>query len=100
MAQTVKNSPAMGETSIPSLGGEDSLEEGITTHSIILAWRIPRAEKPGGLQSMGLQRVGQDSAINTFTFTYTFLLVIPICLTLTFKVGSLWVLFLNNREAK
>ena len=58
----VKSLPAKAadirdEGSIP---GEDSLEEGMTTHSIILAWRIPRAEKPGGLQSMGLQRVGHD----------------------------------------
>ena len=60
MAQTVKNSPAMGETRVQSLGGEDPLVEGMAAHSSILAWRIPWAEKPAGLQSMGLQRVGHD----------------------------------------
>ena len=43
-----------------SLGQEDPLEEGMATHSSILAWRIPWTEKPGGLQSMGLQRVRYD----------------------------------------
>ena len=42
------------------LGQEDPLEKGMATHSSILVWRIPRAEEPGGLQSMGLQRVGHD----------------------------------------
>ena len=42
---------------VRSLGREDPLEEGMATHSSILAWRIPRTEEPGGLQSMGLQRV-------------------------------------------
>ena len=45
---------------VPSLGWEDVLEEVITTHSSILSWRIPWTEEPGGLQSMGLQRVGHD----------------------------------------
>ena len=45
---------------VRSLGGEDPLEEGIATHSSILAWRIPWAEEPGGLRSRGLQRVGPD----------------------------------------
>ena len=45
---------------VQSLGQEDPLEEGMATHSSILAWRIPRTEDPGGLQSMGLQRVRQD----------------------------------------
>ena len=46
---------------VPSLGWEDPLEEGIATHFSILAWRIPWTEEPGGLQSLGLQRVGCDS---------------------------------------
>ena len=46
------------KTQLPSLGGEDPLEEGKATHSGMLAWRIPRTEEPGGLQSMGPQRVG------------------------------------------
>ena len=56
----VKNLPAMHETWVRSLGQEDPLEKGMTTHSSILAWRIPGTEEPGGLQSMGLQRVGHD----------------------------------------
>ena len=42
------------------LGWEDPLEQGLATHSSILAWKIPWIEKPDGLQSMGLQRIGQD----------------------------------------
>ena len=60
MAQTVKNLPAMQETWLQSLGQEDPLEKEMATHSSILAWRIPPTEEPGGLQSMGLQRVGHD----------------------------------------
>ena len=56
----VKNLPAMQETRIQSLGWENPLEKGMATYSSILAWRIPRTEQPGGLQSMGLQRVGHD----------------------------------------
>ena len=56
----VKNLPAMQETQLQSLGWEDPLEKGMATHSNILTWRIPWTEKPGGLQSMGLQRVGHD----------------------------------------
>ena len=48
------------ETQVGSLGQEDPLEEGMPTHSSILAWRIPCIEEPGGLQSMGVQRVGHD----------------------------------------
>ena len=56
----VKNLPAMQETWVPTLGQEDTLEVGIATHSSILAWRIPWTEEPGGLQSVGSQRVGHD----------------------------------------
>jgi len=48
----------MQETWVPSLGQEDPLEEEMATHSSTLAWEIPWKDKPGGLQSMGLQRVG------------------------------------------
>ena len=65
VAQTVKNLPAMQETQVQSLGQKDTLEKGMATHSSILAWRIPRTEEPGGLQSMGLQRVGCDSRDST-----------------------------------
>ena len=57
MAQRVKNSLPVQEVQFPSLGREDPLEEGMATHSSILAWRIPQTEEPG-LQSMGLQKVG------------------------------------------
>ena len=59
----VKNLPAMQElqeTQVLSLGWEGPLEEGMATHSSILAWRIPWTEEPGGLQSIGLQRTGHD----------------------------------------
>ena len=52
----------MQETWVPSLGWEDPLEEGMTTHSSVLAWRIPWTEGPGGIQSMGSQRVGHNSS--------------------------------------
>ena len=56
MAQMVKNLPAMQATRVRSPGQEDLLEEDMATHSSILAWRIPWAEEPGGLQPMGLQK--------------------------------------------
>ena len=60
VAQRVKNLNAMWETSVRSLGKEDALEKGMATHSSILVWRIPWTEEPGGLWSMGSQRVGPD----------------------------------------
>ena len=60
MAQTVKNQPVMLETRVRSLDWEDTLEKGTAAHSSILAWRIPWTEEPGGLQSMGSERVGHD----------------------------------------
>ena len=65
VAQTVKRLPTMRETWVQSLGREDLLEKEMATHSSIFAWKIPWTEKPGGLQSMGSQRVGHD-----FTFTF------------------------------
>ena len=65
VAQMVKNLPVIWKTRVQSLGWEDPLEKGMTTHSSILAWRIPWAEEPGRLQSMGLQRVGHDWVANT-----------------------------------
>ena len=55
----------MQETQVQTLGREDPLEKGMATHSSILAWEIPWTEEPGGLQSMGSQRVGHDWATNT-----------------------------------
>ena len=60
VAQTVKNPPAMRETRVPSLGQEHPLGKGTATHSSLLAWEIPWAEEPGGLQSVGSQKVGHD----------------------------------------
>ena len=63
VVQMVKDLPAMQEpweTRVQSLGWEYPLEEGIATHSSILAWRIPWTKEPGGLQSIRLQRVGPD----------------------------------------
>ena len=59
----IKNPPVMQETQetwVQALGQEDPLEEGMAIHSRILAWRIPRTEEPGGLQSTGSQRVRHD----------------------------------------
>ena len=57
----IKNLPAnAGETQVQSLGWEDPLEDGLSTHSIILAWKISWTEDPGELQSTGLQRVGHE----------------------------------------
>jgi len=61
----------MQETLVRSLGWEDPLEKEMATHSSIPAWRISWMEKPGGLQSMGSQRVGQDPATSLSLFTFT-----------------------------
>ena len=60
MAQTVKRLPVMRETWVQSLGLEGLLEKEMATHSSILAWKISWAEDPGGLQSVGSQRVRHD----------------------------------------
>ena len=60
VAQTVKRLPTMQETRVQSLGWEDLLEKEMATHSSILAWKIPWAEEPGRVQSMGSQRVGHE----------------------------------------
>ena len=65
MAQAVRRLPAIWETWVQSLGWEHPLEKEMATHSSILAWRIPWTEEPGGLQSMGSQKVGCDLATNT-----------------------------------
>ena len=60
VAQTVKSLPAVRETWAQSLSREDPLKEGMATHSSALAWRIPWMEEPGGLQYVGLQRIGYN----------------------------------------
>ena len=62
VAQLLKNPPAMQETLVQFLGWEDPLEEGMATHSSVLAWRTSRTEKSGGLQSMGVTRIGHNWA--------------------------------------
>ena len=59
-AQMVKRLPTMRETGVRSLGWEDLLEKEMATHSSIHAWKIPWTEEPGGLQTMGSQRVRHD----------------------------------------
>ena len=56
----VKSLPAMWEIQVQSLGRDDPLEKGMATHSNTLSWRIPWTEEPGGLKSLGLQRVGHN----------------------------------------
>jgi len=70
VAQMVKNSPAMQETWVQSLGWEDPLEEGMATIPIFLPGESPWTEKPGGLQSMGSQRVGHNWATKQSTHTF------------------------------
>ena len=60
VAQRLKRLPGMQETQVRSLGWEDTLEKEMATHSSTLAWRIPWMEEPGGLKSMGSQRVGHN----------------------------------------
>ena len=68
MAQMLKNLPAMQKTRVLFLGQKDTLEEGMATHSSILAWRIPWTEEPGGVQFMESQRAGHGWVTNTFIF--------------------------------
>ena len=66
----VKSLPAMLETRVRSLGKDDPLEKKMETHSSILAWKIPWMEEPGGVQSIGSQRVGHNRA-TSFSFTFS-----------------------------
>ena len=67
MAQKVKNLPALRETWVPSLGGEDPLEKGMATHSSILAWEDPWTEEPGRLQSMGHKEPDMTEQLTLFS---------------------------------
>ena len=90
VAQTVKNLPAMQKTQVWSLGPEDP-KKVMATHSSILAWRIPWTEEPGGLQSMGSQRVRHAWVIDSFTF---------LCTTEWFSCPSLFLfMFLDFIES-
>ena len=68
MAEMVNNLPAMQLTCVDSLFQEDSLEKGVDTHFSILAWRIPWTEEPGGLQSLGSQRIRNNWETNSYTW--------------------------------
>ena len=72
VAQTVKNLPTMREIWVPFLGWEESLEESMVIHASIRAWKSPWTEEPGGLQSIGSQRVGHDWATKHSTSLLTF----------------------------
>ena len=82
MAQTVENLPIMPETQVQSLGWKDLLEKGKTTHSSILAWRIPWTGEPGGLKSVGSQESDTAEQL-THTHTHTHSVLI---LCLNFKL--------------
>ena len=71
VAQMVEHLPTMQETWVRSLGQEDPLEKEMSIHSSTLAWKIPWTEEPGGLQSMGLQRVGHDLMTSLSLFKIT-----------------------------
>ena len=68
VAQRLKRLPAMRETWVRSLGQEDPLEKEMETRSSILAWKIPWTEEPGGLESMGSQRVGHNGATSVCVY--------------------------------
>ena len=70
VAQRVKHLPAMQETGVQSLGWEDPLEKEMATHSGILAWRIPRTEEPGGLQSRGHKESDTTEQLHFHFFTF------------------------------
>ena len=96
----VKNLPAVQETRVWSLGGEDPLKKETTTHSSIVAWRIPWIDEPGGLQSMGSQRISHSWVTNTSTYVYiecvfVYVCVVPsnyLCFTF-FKDFFMWITF-------
>ena len=93
-AQLVKSVPPTWETQVWSLGGEDPLKKEMAIPSSILAWRIPWTEKPGGLQSMGSQRIRHD-CVNNFPFltqSITLLMGVRIKATKTEEVTELGTL--------
>ena len=96
VAQLVKNLFAMQETQVWSLGREDTVEKEMATHSSILAWRIPQTEDPGGLQSMGLHRVGHDWATNTAHHRYLASCFCLNCIQLLAAAYSFFSFFLLN----
>ena len=96
VAQMVKQLPAMQETWVWYLGQEDPFEKEMATHSIILAWRIPRTKEPGRLQSMGSQRVGHDWATNTHTLKW----ILGVCVFAELIYSKLYVRFCGGTSGK
>ena len=94
VAQTVKNLPAMRETWVQSLGWEDPLEKGTTMHSSILAWRIPRTEEPGRLQSIQSQELDMTQRLSLTHSLYP-LTVLTHCkillIILSLKLMTRWI---------
>ena len=83
----VRKPPAVQETWVCSLGGEDPLEEGTAAHSSLLAWSIPGTEEPGGLLSTGSQRVGHDGTTSpaaSIHWNISLVLVLIFCSILVF----------------
>ena len=93
LSQMVKNPPAMLETQVWSLGQEDALEKGMATHSSILAWRIPRTEDHGRLQSMESQRVRHDWATNTLfsCWVYLYFQLLPLLVVLIYLYALFFI---------
>ena len=90
MAPTIKNPPAVQETRVRSLGRGDPLEKEMATHSSILAWKIPQTEEPGGLQSMGSQRVRHDWATKNTSTKKTCTQIFTLVLFLGKRKDRLW----------
>ena len=105
VAQTVKRLPTMWESRVRSLGRKDPLKKEMATHSSILAWKIPWAEDPGRLQSMGSQRVGHDWAtsltqavckVRAFIINLTFLISLIICLCFSIDYWKRCIKFFHS----
>ena len=107
MAQSVKNLPAVQEMQVQSLCWADPLEEGVETHSSILAWEIPWTEEPGELQSMGSKRAGHNLAAehthmqrlkrwHDLLSSHTFFLNSSFCLSWKNFVNKYYIIFIRN----
>ena len=99
VAQSVKCLPTMRETRVWSLGREDPLEKESATHSSIHAWKIPWTEEPGGLQSMGSQRVGHDWATSLHFFFIARLLAALLTKRLEFHFSSITGIRINKHHS-
>ena len=98
VAQRLKHLPGIQETWVWSLGLEDPLEKEMALHSSTLAWRIPWREEPGGLQSMGSQRVGHDWAMSLHEIWHQFPVLFTSCGPSTGVSASASVLPMNIQD--